>query len=128
MTNPLYVAYEGGTENRKSRTLNAIVEANFKIMEDLYLNGQYSANYYFRETDQFRPTLPEFDPNGVPDPDNEAMKNYVYQGHQDALTQSLQLTLNYKKTSRNMNLELCWDTPKSGMTIASWMEAARIFY
>lgn len=99
-----YVAYEGGTENRKSRTLNAIVEANFKIMEDLYLNGQYSANYYFRETDQFRPTLPEFDPNGVPDPDNEAMKNYVYQGHQDALTQSLQLTLNYKKNIKKHEL------------------------
>ncbi len=104
VTNPLYVAYEGGTENRKSRTLNAIVEANFKIMEDLYLNGQYSANYYFRETDQFRPTLPEFDPNGVPDPDNEAMKNYVYQGHQDALTQSLQLTLNYKKNIKKHEL------------------------
>lgn len=98
IVNPLYVAYEGGTEDRKSRTLNSILEANFKIIEGLYLNGQYSANYYSRETDQFSPVLLEFNPEGEPDPDNKNMKNSVYQGHQDALTQSLQITANFNKT------------------------------
>lgn len=104
VTNPLYVAYEGGTENRKSRTLNSIIEANLKIIEGLYLNGQYSANYYFRETDEFSPALLEFGPEGEPGPDNASMKNYVYQGHQDALTQSLQITANYNKNIKKHNL------------------------
>lgn len=97
VTNPLYVAYEGGTEQRKSRTMNSIVSANLKLWEGLYFDGQYSANYYWRETDEFTPTMPKFDKDGVAHPDNASMKNSVYQAHQDALTQSLQMTLNYKK-------------------------------
>lgn len=98
--NPLCIAREGGTEKRQSRTLNLIAEARLKILEDLYLNGQYSANYYFRETNRFRPVLPKFSPDGEPSPDNAAMVNSVFQAHQDALTQNLLLTLNYGKRIR----------------------------
>ncbi len=104
VNNPLYVAYEGGTENRKSRTLNSIIEANFRIIDGLFLNGQYSANYYARETDRFRPTLPKFNPDGSPEPDNKDLKNSVNQAHQDALTQSLQMTLNYNKQIKKHEL------------------------
>ena len=36
--------------------------------------------------------------DGTPDPQNKNLRNYVYQAHQDALTQSFQLTLNYNKS------------------------------
>ncbi|PMC24633.1 SusC/RagA family TonB-linked outer membrane protein [Hoylesella buccalis] len=95
--NPLYVAYEGGSEKSKSRTLNAIIEANLKIVDGLYLNGQYAANYYFREIDEFSPTLLKFNADGEPSPDNKTMKNSVRQSHQDALTQSFQITSTFNK-------------------------------
>lgn len=86
--NPLSIAYDGGTEKRKSRTLNTIVGADLKIIDGLNLGGQYAANYYFRETDEYNPVLPEFYSDGTPDPQNKNLRNYVYQAHQDALTQS----------------------------------------
>lgn len=58
--NPLSIAYDGGTEQRKSRTLNTIIGADLKIIEGLNLGGQYAANYYFRETDEYNPVLPEY--------------------------------------------------------------------
>ena len=96
--NPLSIAYDGGTEQRKSRTLNTIIGADLKIIEGLNLGGQYAANYYFRETDEYNPVLPEYYADGTPDPQNKNLRNYVYQAHQDALTQSFQLTLNYNKS------------------------------
>lgn len=95
--NPVYVAYGSGTEQRKSRALNTIVGADLKIIEGLNLGGQYAANYYFRETDEFNPVMPQYYVNGTPSSENENLRNYVYQEHRDILTQSLQLTLNYKK-------------------------------
>ena len=97
INNPVYVAKEGGEEKRKSRTLNTIVSADLRIIDGLNLGGQYAANYYFRETDKFTPTLPEYFSDGTPDPANKNMRNSVSQAHQDALTQTLQLTLNFQK-------------------------------
>ena len=97
INNPVYVATEGGEEKRKSRTLNTIVSADLRIIDGLNLGGQYAANYYFRETDKFTPTLPEYFSDGTPDPANKNMRNSVSQAHQDALTQTLQLTLNFQK-------------------------------
>ena len=102
--NPLSIAYDGGTEKRKSRTLNTIVGADLKIIDGLNLGGQYAANYYFRETDEYNPVLPEFYSDGTPDPQNKNLRNYVYQAHQDALTQSLQLTLNFNKSIKSHEL------------------------
>lgn len=96
--NPLYVAYGSGTEQRRSRTLNSIVNADLRIIDGLNLGAQYAANYYFRETDMFRPEMPEYFADGTPSAENEKDRNYVRQDHRDALTQSLQITLNYKKT------------------------------
>lgn len=66
INNPVYVAKEGGEEKRKSRTLNTIVSADLRIIDGLNLGGQYAANYYFRETDKFTPTLPEYFQTGLP--------------------------------------------------------------
>lgn len=96
--NPLYVAYGSGTEQRKSRVLNAIASADLKIIDGLNLGGQYAANYYFRETDEFNPVMPQYYVDGTPSSENENLRNYVFQEHRNILTQSLQLTLNYKKT------------------------------
>ena len=71
-------------------------ECDLRIIDGLNLGGQYVANY-FRETDKFTPTLPEYFSDGTPDPANKNMRNSVSQAHQDALTQTLQLTLNFQK-------------------------------
>lgn len=104
INNPVYVAREGGEEKRKSRTLNTIVNADLRIIDGLNLGGQYAANYYFRETDKFTPTLPEYFSDGTPDPANKNMRNSVSQSHQDALTQNLQLTLNFQKQIKRHEL------------------------
>lgn len=95
--NPLYVAYGSGQEERKSRVLNAIAGAELKIVEGLNFGGQFATNYYFRETDEFNPVMPQYYVDGTPSAENVNLRNYVYQEHRDMLTRSLQLTLNYKK-------------------------------
>lgn len=95
--NPLYVAYDSGTEQRKSRALNSIIGADLRIVDGLNLGGLYAANYYFREVDEFNPTMNQYYADGTPSSGNANLRNYVNQQHRDILTQSLQLTLNYKK-------------------------------
>lgn len=101
--NPVNVARNSGTEKRKSRTFNGIVGADLKIIDGLNLAGQYSANYYWRETDEFNPAMYQFYSDGTPSAENEHMRNYVSQNHIDFLTQSLQLTLKYEKNFNNQH-------------------------
>lgn len=97
--NPLCIAYEGGKDLGKSRTLNTIANANFKILEGLTLDGQYSANYYFQEIDAFTPKILDYMSDGSEAKSNVNARNRVSQSHKDALTQSLQFTLNFAKQS-----------------------------
>ncbi len=46
--NPLQVAYESGMEERKTRVLNGIFNADLKIIDGLNVGMQYSANIYTR--------------------------------------------------------------------------------
>ena len=96
--NPVNVARNSGSEKRKSRTFNGIVGADLKIIDGLNLAGQYSANYYWREQDEFNPAMYQYYSDGTPSAENEHMRNYVAQNHLDFLTQSLQITLKYDKT------------------------------
>ncbi len=75
-------------------------ECGFAYNRRFDLGGQYAANYCFRETDKFTPTLPEYFSDGTPNPANKNMRNSVSQAHQDALTQTLQLTLNFQKQNK----------------------------
>lgn len=95
--NPLDVAYDGGRAIRRSRTLNAIGNATLSIAKGLNMSGQYAANYYFRETDEFVPALLKYRSDGTEDPGNALARNSVSQSHQDALTQSLQFTLDFDR-------------------------------
>ncbi|MEG0559283.1 MAG: TonB-dependent receptor [Muribaculaceae bacterium] len=95
--NPVDVAYNSGTEERKSRVFNGIVGADLKIIEGLNLGGQYSANYYFRNTDEFNPILPQYYSDGSPSPENEKLRNYISEESLNYLTQSFQVTLKYDK-------------------------------
>lgn len=97
--NPLYVAFGSGQEKRKSRALNAIANVDYRILAGLSLGGQYAANYYFRESDEFNPVMPEYFVDGTPSPENSNLRNYVYQEHIGTLTQNLQMTLKYNKTT-----------------------------
>ncbi|MDD2960664.1 MAG: TonB-dependent receptor [Muribaculaceae bacterium] len=96
--NPLDVAYNSGTNKRKSRVFNGIVGADWNIFDELHLTGQYSANYYFRATDEFNPVMPQYFSDGTPKPENVDLRNSVYQAQLDILSQTLQATLKYNKT------------------------------
>lgn len=95
--NPVDVAYNSGTNKRKSRTFNGIVGADLKIIEGLNLAGQYAANYYWRETNEFNPAMYKYYSDGTPSSENENLRNYVAQDQLNVLTQTLQLTLKYNK-------------------------------
>ena len=96
--NPVYVAYNSGSEQRKSRTFNAIGGADIRIIDGLNLAAQYAANYYWRETDEFNSAMYQYYQDGTPSAENENLRNYVAQSHLDFLTQSLQVTLKYNNT------------------------------
>ena len=55
--NPLQVAYESGSEERKTRVLNGIFNADLKIIDGLNAGMQYSANIYTRQEDEFNPKM-----------------------------------------------------------------------
>ena len=95
--NPVDVAYNSGTNERKSRTFNGIVGADLFIVDGLHLNGQYASNYYWRETNEFNPAMYQYYQDGTPSAGNENLRNYVAQDQLNILTQTLQLTLKYNK-------------------------------
>lgn len=96
--NPVYVANNSGTEKRNTRVFNGIATAQLKIIEGLNLEGQYSANYYSRETNEFNPAMFQYYQDGTPSPENENLQNYVSQEQLNYFTQSLQATLNFNRT------------------------------
>lgn len=99
VTNPLQVAYEGGTEKRNTRVTNALFNADFKIVEGLHLGGQYSANIYGRQNDVFRPFMLKYFADGTPHSDNnKESRDYISQSQLNILTQTVNFTLNYNKT------------------------------
>lgn len=95
--NPVDVAYNSGTNERKSRTFNGIIGADLFIVDGLHLNGQYASNYYWRETNEFNPAMYQYYQDGTPSAGNENLRNYVAQDQLNILTQTLQLTLKYNK-------------------------------
>ena len=46
LMNPVDIAYNSGYNKRNSRTFNGQINASLKVINDLYINGQYAANYY----------------------------------------------------------------------------------
>ena len=96
--NPLQVAYESGSEERKTRVLNGIFNADLKIIDGLNAGMQYSANVYTRQEDEFNPKMLSYYSDGTPLKANADAKDYISQKHLDVLTQSLQFTLNFNKT------------------------------
>lgn len=96
--NPVDIAYNSGTEKRKSRAFNGIVGADLRIIDGLNIGGQYAANYYFRDTDEFNPKMEQYYSDGSPFPQNKELRNYVSEENITTLTQSLQLTAKYNKT------------------------------
>lgn len=95
--NPLQVAYESGSEERKTRVLNGIFNADLKIIDGLNAGMQYSANVYTRQEDEFNPKMLSYYSDGTPLKANADAKDYISQKHLDVLTQSLQFTLNFNK-------------------------------
>ncbi|MEG1586907.1 MAG: TonB-dependent receptor, partial [Bacteroidales bacterium] len=104
--NPVDIALNAGRENRKSRAFNGIVNASLRIIDGLTLNGQYAANYYFRNIDEYNPAMLQYYVGGVPAAENETARNYTYRADRDALTQSLQATLKYDKTIQKNDIHL----------------------
>ena len=95
--NPVDVAYNSGTEKRQSRTFNGIISADLRIIDGLILGGQYSNNYYSRETNEYNPAMYQYYADGSESSGNVNLRNYVYQGQLNYITQSLQTTLKFNK-------------------------------
>ena len=95
--NPVDVAYNSGFERRNTRVFNGIVNAGLNLMKGLDLNGQYSVNYYSRETNEFNPAMLQFFQDGTPSPNNTKAKNFVSKEQENNFTQSLQTTLNFNR-------------------------------
>lgn len=96
--NPLQVAHESGTEKRNTRVTNALFNADFKIIEGLHLGGQYSANIYSRQTDEFKPKLLSYYADGSPLTGNVNAQDFISQSQMNMLTQTVNFTFNYSKT------------------------------
>ncbi|KAB6212895.1 SusC/RagA family TonB-linked outer membrane protein, partial [Bacteroides xylanisolvens] len=96
--NPLQVAYESGMEERKTRVLNGIFNADLKIIDGLNVGMQYSANIYTRQVDEFNPKMLSYYSDGSPLKANEDAKDYISQSHLDVMTQTLQFTMNFNRT------------------------------
>lgn len=96
--NPVDVAYNSGTEERQTRTFNGIVGADIRIIDQLHLTGQYAANYYSRETNEYNPAMYQYYQDGTPSSGNENLRNYVSQSQYNYLTQTAQATLKYNQT------------------------------
>lgn len=96
--NPVNVALNSGSEKRNTRVFNAIGGAELKIIDGLTLGGQYSVNYYSRETNEFNTAMYQYYQDGTPSSENENLRNYVSKSQLNYLTQSLQATLNFNRT------------------------------
>ena len=68
LMNPVDIAYNSGYNKRNSRTFNGQINASLKVINDLYINGQYAANYYTRDTKRFVPTMNRWMSDGTEDP------------------------------------------------------------
>ena len=101
LMNPVDIAYNSGYNKRNSRTFNGQVNASLKIIEGLYLNGQYAANYYTRDTKKYVPAMNRWMSDGTEDPGNKLRKNSISESHINTLTQTLNATATYQK---NINL------------------------
>lgn len=107
VSNPLQVAYNDGYSKVNSRALNAIVNADFKILKSLILNGQYSANSYTSDVKKYSPIMEKFMSDGTAHPGNVGLRNSISGNHTQTLTQSLTTTLNFQTQIRKYhNLKL----------------------
>lgn len=88
LMNPVDVAYNSGYNRRNSRTFNGQVNASFKIINGLYVNGQYAANYYTRDTKRYVPAMNRWMSDGTEDPGNKLRKNSISESHINTLTQT----------------------------------------
>ncbi|MEG1723680.1 MAG: TonB-dependent receptor, partial [Bacteroidales bacterium] len=95
--NPVDVALNAGRENRHTRVFNGNLNAVLRIIDGLTLNGQYAANYYFRNTDEYNPQMLQYYVGGVPAAENESARDYTFREDRTTLTQTLQANLRYEK-------------------------------
>lgn len=96
--NPIYVAHDAGHSVREVRTFNGIINARFKIIDQLSVSGLYSNNYYTRTAEDYDAIMNNYYQDGTPSKENENLRNQLYQGEFKTLTQSLQATINYNQT------------------------------
>lgn len=100
LMNPVDIAYNSGYNKRNSRTFNGQVNASFKVLEGLFINGQYAANYYTQDRKKFVPDMKRWMSDGTEDPGNKLRKNSIDEYYTNTLTQTLNATATYQK---NMN-------------------------
>ncbi len=106
LMNPVDVAYNSGYNKRNSRTFNGQVNASLKIIEGLYINGQYAANYYTRDTKRYVPAMNRWMSDGTEDPGNKLRKNSISESHINTLTQTLNATATYQKNISQHDFKL----------------------
>ena len=106
LMNPVDIAYNSGYNKRNSRTFNGQVNASLKVINDLYINGQYAANYYTRDTKRFVPTMNRWMSDGTEDPGNKLRKNSISESHINTLTQTLNVTATYQKNINRHDFKL----------------------
>lgn len=104
--NPVDVAYNSGYQKRNSRTFNGQVNASLKIIEGLYVNGQYAANYYTRDVKKFVPAMYRWMSDGTEDPGNKLRKNSINNSYINTLTQTLNATATYQKNIARHDFKL----------------------
>lgn len=106
LMNPVDIAYNSGYNKRNSRTFNGQINASLKVINDLYINGQYAANYYTRDTKRFVPTMNRWMSDGTEDPGNKLRKNSISESHINTLTQTLNVTATYQKNINRHDFKL----------------------
>lgn len=106
LMNPVDVAYNSGYNRRNSRTFNGQVNASLKIINGLYVNGQYAANYYTRDTKRYVPAMNRWMSDGTEDPGNKLRKNSISESHINTLTQTLNATATYQKNFSRHDFKL----------------------
>lgn len=104
--NPVDVAYNSGYQKRNSRTFNGQVNASLKIIDGLYINGQYAANYYTRDIKKFVPAMYRWMSDGTEDPGNKLRKNSISNSYVNTLTQTLNATATYQKNVARHDFKL----------------------
>lgn len=106
LMNPVDVAYNSGYNKRNSRTFSGQINASLKIIQDLYVNGQYAANYYTRDSKKYIPAMNRWMSDGTEDPGNKLRKNSISESHINTLTQTLNATATYQKNINRHDFKL----------------------